>query len=290
MTRSHQRASPHEIMRLRVPLPTGSEQRRIAVFLDSEVAKLQALRTGYLKSGQLARERDLAVIRSQLVDADGCSTGASLSWPPAHPVHWRVTPLRYLSRIQRGASPRPIDDPKYFDDQGSHAWVRIADVSASRKYLTGTTQRLSVLGKSLSVALEPGELFVSIAASVGKPIITTIPCCIHDGFVAIRRLVGLDVEFVYYLLLLGDMFRGLGKLGTQLNLNSDTIGSIKMPVPPMVEQQELVRRFRANSEWTSSMQAMVERQLRTLDERLQSVITAAVTGQIDVSTARGVSV
>jgi hypothetical protein len=91
---------------------------------------------------------------------------------------------------RRGASPRPIEDSIYFDDEGEYAWVRIADVTASERYLEATTQRLSKLGKAKSVAIEPGELFLSIAATVGKPIITKIKCCIHDGFV---YFVGLSV-------------------------------------------------------------------------------------------------
>src|ERR1035437_10083107 len=91
--------------------------------------------------------------------------------------------LRRLCLVKRGASPRPIDDPIYFDAAGTHGWVRISDVTASNKYLELTEQRVSELGRSLSVALKSGDLFLSIAGSVGKPIISQIPCCIHDGFV-----------------------------------------------------------------------------------------------------------
>ena len=272
---------------VRVPAP--NEQRQIADFLDFELARLQSLENCYCRMARLQDERKSAYMRELLSARDGSKLPA-VPWLASCPAHWRAVPLRYISQIQRGASPRPIDDPIYFDDEGTHAWVRIADVTASQKYLTTTTQRLSALGRSLSVPLEPGELFVSIAGSVGKPMITTIPCCVHDGFVAIRNVRGLKVEFLYHLLLLGDMFRGLGKLGTQLNLNSDTIGSIVVPVPPLKEQDELIARFRENSDWTCSMRSLVERQRYVLRERRQALITAAVTGQIDVSTARGVSV
>ena len=67
--------------------------------------------------------------------------------------------LKRVCLVRRGASPRPIDDSVYFDDEGEYSWVRIADVTASGKYLETTTQRLSELGKSKSVPLEPGSYF-----------------------------------------------------------------------------------------------------------------------------------
>jgi len=108
---------------------------------------------------------------------------SGVEWLGEVPVHWEIKKIKRLCLVRRGASPRPIEDPIYFDDEGEYSWVRIADVTASVRYLLQTTQRLSELGKSKSVPLEPGELFLSIAATVGKPITTKIKCCIHDGFV-----------------------------------------------------------------------------------------------------------
>lgn len=100
---------------------------------------------------------------------------SGVEWLGEVPEHWTVIALKWLSPVFRGASPRPIDDPIYFDDEGEFGWVRIADVTASSDgYLYETTQKLSALGSSLSVKLDPGELFLSIAGSVGKPCITKI--------------------------------------------------------------------------------------------------------------------
>jgi len=99
---------------------------------------------------------------------------SGVEWLGDVPAHWSVRKIKRLCLVRRGASPRPIDDPIYFDSEGEYAWVRISDVTASDRYLEQTEERLSNLGRSKSVALEPGELFVSIAATVGKPIITKI--------------------------------------------------------------------------------------------------------------------
>ncbi|MCA1601319.1 MAG: restriction endonuclease subunit S [Acidobacteria bacterium] len=288
---SYPTINPSELGDIEIALPSLDEQRRIADFLDAETARIDALTEARSRALSLLDERVSAVIRRALQGGNLDSRDVSASavpWLARHPEHWKAAPLRYLSRIQRGASPRPIEDPIYFDDEGSHGWVRISDVTSSQKYLKSTEQRLSPLGRQLSVPLEPGELFLSIAATVGKPIITRIPCCIHDGFVAIRR-PQLNTEFLYYALLLGDAFRGLGKLGTQLNLNSDTVGSIIMPVPPAAEQQMLIAEIEGPLGQISSQRDLISRQLALLFERRQALITAAVTGQVDVTTARGVA-
>ena len=108
---------------------------------------------------------------------------SGVEWLGEIPEHWTKIAIKRISTVGRGASPRPIDDPKYFDENGEYSWVRIADVSKSDGYLNTTLQQLSSLGSSLSVKMQPGELFVSIAGTVGKPCITNIKACIHDGFV-----------------------------------------------------------------------------------------------------------
>jgi len=201
-------------------------------------------------------------------------------WLGKIPSHWEVIKVKRLCLVRRGASPRPIDDPIYFDDDGEYAWVRIADVTASDRYLEQTTQRLSALGKSRSVALEPGDLFLSIAATVGKPVITKIKCCIHDGFV---YFIGLNQnhEFLYYLFACGEIYTGLGKLGTQLNLNTDTIGDIYLPIPSSLDQQAIVQFLDRETTKIDALIEKKERLIELLQEKHTALITQAATKGLD---------
>ena len=146
---------------------------------------------------------------------------SGVEWLGDVPEHWEAKAIKWESPVKRGASPRPIDDEKFFDDDGEYAWVRIADVTTAGAYLDTTEQRMSPLGSSLSVKLEPGALFLSIAGTVGKPCIAKIKCCIHDGFVYFPHWKG-DTKFLFYIFASGEPYKGLGKMGTQLNLNTDT--------------------------------------------------------------------
>jgi len=205
---------------------------------------------------------------------------SGVEWLGEIPEHWEKLKIKRLTQIKRGASPRPIDDPNYFDDDGEYAWVRIADVTASERYLENTTQKLSELGKNLSVPLEPGKLFLSIAGSVGKPIITKIKCCIHDGFVYFPDLK-INQEFIYYIFSSGQPYLGLGKLGTQLNLNTETVGGIYIGFPPL-EEQKAIAQFLDHK--TSQIDALISKKealLEKLDEKRTALISHAVTKGLD---------
>lgn len=202
---------------------------------------------------------------------------SGVAWIGEVPKHWEVRKIKTLSSVKRGASPRPIDDPKYFAEDGEFSWVRIADVSVSDKYLTSTTQKLSELGSSLSVKRFPGDIFISIAGTVGKPIISSIKCCIHDGFVYFPYLKNINTEFLYYIFMSGQPYLGLGKMGTQLNLNTETIGNIDIPYPPITVQTAIATYLDTHCAKIDNLISIQQKRIALLQELKQSVITHAVT-------------
>lgn len=276
--------SSNDVRKIRLGAPPETEQRAIAAFLERETVRIDALVAKKERLIELLQEKRTALITRAVtkgLDPTVPMKDSGVEWLGEIPAHWEVKKIKRLCLVRRGASPRPIEDPIYFDDEGQYAWVRIADVTASERYLEATTQRLSNLGKSKSVALEPGELFVSIAATVGKPIITKIKCCIHDGFV---YFVGLreNREYLYYLFSCGEAYKGLGKLGTQLNLNTDTIGDIYLPRPSPHEQQAIVLFLDQETATLDALIAKVGDAIDRLKELRTALISAAVTGKIDV--------
>lgn len=197
-------------------------------------------------------------------------------WLGFVPAHWNVIQIKHLSIVKRGASPRPIDDQKYFDEEGEYAWTRIADVTASDTYLMQAPQKLSNLGSSLSVKLEPGALFLSIAGTVGKPCIAAIKACIHDGFVYFPDLK-IPSKFLFYIFAAEQAYKGLGKFGTQLNLNTDTVGGIKIGCTRNDELETIVSFL---DHETAKIDALIEKQQRLIEllkEKRQAIISHAVT-------------
>ena len=201
---------------------------------------------------------------------------SGIAWIGEVPEHWGVRRIKSFCIVKRGASPRPIDDEKYFDDNGEFACVRIADASASERYLLSTTQQLSTLGASLSIKRFPDDIFLSIAGTVGKAIITKIKCCIHDGFVWFKNL-NYNSELLYYIFESGQPYLGLGKMGTQLNLNTDTVGCIFVPYMNRAEQEQIVKYLDWKCGEVDRIVEVRERQIKLLGELRTSVISRAVT-------------
>jgi type I restriction enzyme S subunit len=276
-----------DVAELVLPVPPLAEQASITTFLDRETAKIDTLIAEQERLLELLAEKRQAVISHAVakgLDADAPMKDSGVAWLGEVPAHWDVKAIKWLSPVLRGASPRPIDDAKYFDDEGEFAWVRIADSSASDGILQETTQRLSALGSSLSVKIYPGQLFVSIAGTVGKPCIAGIKCCIHDGFVYFPRLP-IRGEFLFRVFEDGACYAGLGKMGTQLNLNTDTIGSIRIAVPPSDEIDTILAFIHERCGEVDALRRGVQRAIALLAERRSALIAAAVTGQIDVRKA-----
>lgn len=156
------------------------------------------------------------------------------------PKDWNSLRLGTLANIQRGASPRPIDSPIWFNNQSSTGWLRISDVTKANKYLTETTQNLSALGIANSRFVERGNLVMSICATVGRPILTRKDVCIHDGFVVFNNLK-VDKEYLYYVLTdIEENWSRHGQTGSQMNLNTALINFTPIPLPPTKAEQTAI--------------------------------------------------
>ena len=265
-------------------IPPLSEQQKIAQFLDDKTAKIDQAVDLAEKQIALLKEHKQILIQNAVtrgLNPDVPLKDSGVEWIGQVPEHWEILSIKRLSQVKRGASPRPIDNPKYFDNDGEYAWVRISDVTASNMYLLETTQKLSNLGKSYSVPLMPGSLFLSIAGSVGKPIITKIKVCIHDGFVYFPEYKQ-NTKFLYYIFYSEQPYIGLGKMGTQLNLNTDTVGAIKIPIPPLCEQQKIADYLDTQTAKIDQAIALKTAHIEKLKEYKSVLINDVVTGKVRV--------
>jgi len=266
-------------------VPPIEEQKLISQYLDKKTSQIDSLVEKIKKKIYLLKEQRTSLINHYVtkgLDPNVEMRDSGVEWIGEIPKHWTIKKIKHISQVKRGSSPRPIDDLRYFDEDGRYSWVRIADVSASGKYLERTTEKLSELGSSLSTKMKPGDLFLSIAGTVGKPIITKIECCIHDGFVWFD---GLDInnDYLYYLFLVGSCFQGLGKMGTQLNLNTDTVGDVQITFPSKKEQEKVVLHLEDDLGKMDQLIHFEQQKRHKLNEYRQSLISSVVTGKVRIT-------
>jgi len=192
------------------------------------------------------------------------------------PQEWDFITFSDIASIKRGASPRPIEDPRYFGK--GRGWIRIGDVSNSYKYLVKTTDYLSELGESKSVPVNEGDLIMSIAATVGKPIILKMKACIHDGFVTFSNLSSdINTEFLFYLLTkIENKLKSLGQHGTQSNLNADLVSRITFAKPTLKEQQKIASILSNVDSLINQTQKIIEQTQRLKKGLMQKLLTKGI--------------
>ncbi len=119
---------PDDLRTLALSLPPMPEQRAIATFLDRETAKIDALVAEQQRLMDLLKEKRQAVISHAVtkgLNPDAPMKASGIEWLGDVPAHWKVLAIKRLSPVMRGASPRPIDDPKYFDEEGGDVPIAV---------------------------------------------------------------------------------------------------------------------------------------------------------------------
>ncbi|WRA43575.1 restriction endonuclease subunit S [Helicobacter pylori] len=153
------------------------------------------------------------------------------------PSNWQRVRLGDVAEIKRGASPRPIENPKWFCANSNVGWVRISDISKNSRFLHKTAQKLSKKGIEKSRFIKQNSLIMSMCATIGKPIITKIDTCIHDGFVVFEN-PKTDLNYLYYFLCyIEKEWLESGQQGSQVNLNVDLIKNKEVFCPKDLNEQ-----------------------------------------------------
>ncbi|TDP71145.1 N-6 DNA methylase [Roseateles toxinivorans] len=145
--------------------------------------------------------------------------------------------------IERGGSPRPIQD-YMTDDPAGVNWIKIGDAPIDAKYITSTKERITQAGAKKSRYVQPGDFILSNSMSFGRPYILAVEGCIHDGWLLLRaRNDNLLKDYLY--LVLGsakvyEQFVRSATGGVVNNLNIGLVKRVKVPLPPLEVQQQLV--------------------------------------------------
>ena len=235
--KEHKRYYISEYQNLEIALPERPEQQKIAdcLTLLDEVITAQGRKVEALK----AHKRGLM---QQLFPREG-ETRPRVRFPEfRNALEWSVTLLGELTLIVRGGSPRPIEEFLTHAKDGLN-WLKIGDVDREAKYVTKTEERVRVEALAKTRVIHAGDFILSNSMSFGRPYISTIETCIHDGWIAVTEIPeDLSREFLYYSILSDKSqryFANQAAGGGVQNLNKDIIKLLPLEIPPKEEQQRI---------------------------------------------------
>ena len=179
-------------------------------------------------------------------------------------MEWKEVRLGDVCSIQRGASPRPIQ--KFISREGI-PWVKIADATRiSSRYISSTSEYIIKEGVPKSRTVYPGDLIVSNSATPGLPKFMAIEACVHDGWLIIRNLDGIDKVFLYYVFI--NIRRKLSNQANGsvfMNLKTDIVKDFVIKIPTLGNQRRIAsvlssldRKIELNNKINAELEEMAQ--------------------------------
>lgn len=269
---------------IKIPVPPEPEQRAIADYLDRETAQIDAFIAKNEELITLLTERRAAVIADAAtggVRQEARLVDSGVDWIGSIPANWDVRPLRWSARIRTGTTP---SGDMVFADEPGEPWIRPDDLdvsgaaSVASRWLTpeGATQgRPAVPGATLvcTIGATLGKSGRIERASYFNQQITSVSWALND-------------EFLYWVFVAAREAVARLSVGNTLPiLNNDKLATLRIPVPPVEEQGVIVDYIRAQTTRIDAAIQTAHRGVALARERRAALISAAVTGKIDVGVA-----
>ena len=275
---------------VRVPLPPPHEQSAIAAFLDRETGKIDALVSEQERLIALLKEKRQAIISRAVtkgLDPNAPMKDSGVEWLGEVPAHWEVVPLGRRYEVQLG---RMLNEDRAQGDN-LRPYLRVFDVQWGHINVDDLPMMDFPSDAQQKYLLEAGDLLVNEGGSyVGRSAVWRgeIAECYYQK--ALHRVRPYDHEsdttaFLYYVMesttRLGVFVAG-GNQTTIDHLTAEKLRAHRFALPPMREQERIAAFLKERIGEVDALTTEAERAIALLKERRAALISAAVTGKIDV--------
>ncbi len=262
--------SGDELSRFSVPTPPFAEQTQIARFLDHETARIDALIEEQQRLIELLKEKRQAVISHAVtkgLDPTVAMKDSGVEWLGEVPAHWDVLPVWMLFQMGRG---RVISHDE------------IAENSGDYPVYSSQTERDGVMGCIDSYDFEGDYLtWTTDGANAGTVFRRSgkFNCTNVCGTLLPKRK---DDDLRYFVDAVGICTAAFIRHDINPKLMNNVMASIKVPVPPLMEQTAIAAYVSAFKDKETVLIQEAFTGISLLQERRSALISAAVTGKIDV--------
>jgi type I restriction enzyme S subunit len=270
--------------------PEAREQEAISVFLDTEIAVIDALIMRKKELVELLQEKRAALTYKAVTKGLTASVEMKDSiagWIGPIPTHWEVRPTKTAARLYSGHTPSR-QHAEYWRDCVIPLFT-LADIWRIRDnqaiFVSETSEAISEIGLANSSArlLPKGTVMVSRTASVGFSAIMGVDMATSQDFVNWACGPTIRPEYLLYVFRsMKEEFRRLTMGSTHQTIYITDVGRFSTPVPPIEEQDRIVAFVRERSRQIDLLIAKIDQAIDLLKERRSTLIAAAVTGKIDV--------
>ena len=268
---------------LRIACPDLPEQTAIAEFLDRETGKIDGLVAEQRRLMELLKEKRQAVISHAVtkgLNPHAPMKPSGIEWLGDVPVGWTVKRFQRCVYVAEGQV-----DPT----DGNFANMSLI----APNHIESGTGRLLGLETSADQGAESGKylcktgdvVYSKIRPALRKVCIAPEDCLCSADMYPLRPHSGLTPTFLFWLIL-SEQFSALAELESQRvampKINRESLKAVMLAVPPVEEQNTINAFIEAETVKFDALTAEAQRAIDLLQERRTALISAAVTGQIDV--------
>jgi type I restriction enzyme S subunit len=278
---------------IQLVLPPASEQRAIAAFLDRETAKIDALIAEQQRLIELLKEKRQAVISHAVtkgLNPEAPMKNSGIEWLGEVPMHWKIGKCGFYLTILSGFA---FPSSGFSSNETDVKLLRGINVGVSRLRWDDTVY----WRRSENDGLDVYEMTANdLVIGMDRPLITEgmrvakvtesdLPCLLLQRVASLKTGEQLNTDYLFSLLS-SDMFIAHfhpDTTGVSVpHISPEQIQNFVIPVPPMSEQSAIVSFIQSETSKLDSLTAEAQRGIELLKERRTALISAAVTGKIDV--------
>ena len=264
-------------------LPSIDEQTQIAAFLDRETAKIDELVTEQRRLMELLKEKRQAIISHAVtkgLNPDAPMKRSGIEWLGEVPAHWEVKRFQRCVYVAEGQV--DPEDTKY----SSLALIAPNHIESGSGRLLGLESASDQGAESGKYLCKAGDVVYSkIRPALRKVCIAPEDCLCSADMYPLRAHSGLTNPFLRWSML-SEQFSALAVLESQRvampKINRESLKEVMLSVPPIDEQQSIVAFIDIETAKLDTLTAEAQRAIDLLQERRTALVSAAVTGQIDV--------
>ena len=267
------------------PVPSLDEQRAIAAFLDSETARIDALIEKKRRQIELLQEKRSALISHAVtkgLNPNAPMKDSGIEWLGEIPEKWEVKRIKHLGAIRYGLG----EPPEYVDD--GLPFIRATDINRGKIDLDAVRKvRSEDVPWSRRPTLRLDEILVvrSGAYTGDSAIITEDAAGCIAGY-EVLSITKAHARFVAWVLLSKYMLHGQIYLermrAAQPHLNAEELGGFVILMPPLAEQLHIAETLSRETDKLDALEDKINGSIEMLREHRTALISAAVTGKIDV--------
>jgi len=286
------RVNKDQIGNMVITLPPLPEQQAIAAYLDGETARLDALADRYRRLLALLDEKRRALITHAVTR--GLNPAAPLKdsgieWLGDIPAHWEVWKISHAYRLIGSGTTPPSDNPEWYD--GDVLWVTTSELREKVIFDTEKKVTNAALKQFSSLRIFPANslLIAMYGATIGRVGLLGTEACTNQACCILAQSCVINYNFAFYCFqAIRDHIVSLSFGGGQPNINQEKIRSLKVAIPPsMNEQQAIAAYLDRETARLDDLKAKIETLLARLGEYRAALISAAVTGKMDVHRPAG---